>query len=93
MYIILSLYIPPSLQVFDSERSRLEKEYHDSKAAVQTLRRGYNKYLSATTISRGKLETALARDPPKLPEQDRWVGRSIRCIYNVPLRDGASFAF
>ena len=58
-------------QVFDQEQARLESEKKLSCTTVQNLRRNYRKHLTATEGYKGKLETALARDPPKPAEQDK----------------------
>ena len=57
--------------MFDQEQARLESEKKLSCTTVQDLRRNYRKHLTATEGYKGKLETALARDPPKPAEQDK----------------------
>ena len=58
-------------QVFDSERSRLDDEYHASCTTVQSLRRDYRKYLQSTESYKRKLQASLNKDPPKPAEQDK----------------------
>ena len=67
--VLLSLH--HTSQVFDQEQARLESEKKLSCATVQDLRRSYRKHLTATEGYKGKLETALVRDPPKPAEQDK----------------------
>ncbi len=62
-----------TVQAFDQQRLKMDKECTDSCKTAQELRRVYLNYTKSTSMNRKKLEAALAKDPPKLTDQEKSV--------------------
>lgn len=58
-------------QAFDQERARMDSECNMSCKLAQELRRNYQNYAKLTHTNKKKLQSSLAKDPPKLAEQER----------------------
>lgn len=60
--------------MFDRELAKIDKEKKESCTKVTDLKKDYRHYVKKTETLREKLEAALAKDPPKPQEQDRYNG-------------------
>ena len=65
------MFVTPFVQAFDQDRLRIDSECNLSCKTAQELRRTYLNYSKNTELNKKKLEAALAKDPPKLADQEK----------------------